>query len=262
MMRKIHEKPHSRGRAKLGSFTLIELLVVIAIIAILAAMLLPALSAARARAKSSNCKGNLKTLALAANMYADENNDYILPWRNDYGNDGNQATDSVWPYLVWDVMGINTGMGNSGLNTIKSYPEQARMFMCPASSVDFATYSGMAYCINDDYSSSEASNFDIRTRNGLAQRCSYATTANGRASSIDEAALFSDNNYDSDETNMNGGAKSNIWRGMRGHTDNNTRHSGTVNYATVGGSVFEGVAVKYGSKGWTVPVNAQVPNKP
>jgi len=64
---------------KLRSFTLIELLVVIAIIAILAAMLLPALSAARARARAATCLSNQKQLANGVMMYLGDNDGYYIP---------------------------------------------------------------------------------------------------------------------------------------------------------------------------------------
>ena len=81
MSKKLHQNMSSSlrcGEMKLKSFTLIELLVVIAIIAILAGILMPALSAARNRASSSQCLANQKNLFMAIVAYLESNNQSIV----------------------------------------------------------------------------------------------------------------------------------------------------------------------------------------
>ena len=83
-----------KARSLKSAFTLIELLVVIAIIAILAALLLPALSQAKDRAKAIACLSNTKQFGVAITMYAGDNGDFFpapTPWwragtcKNQYG---------------------------------------------------------------------------------------------------------------------------------------------------------------------------------
>lgn len=85
-----------KGKSSGVAFTLIELLVVIAIIALLAALLLPALSAAKLRSWTISCGSNLRQLDFAGNIYMDDNQSLIAYATPPPGTPGNQWFRYNW----------------------------------------------------------------------------------------------------------------------------------------------------------------------
>ena len=117
------------------SFTLVELLVVITILATLAALLMPALKAAKDRLKTTTCANNVRQIGLALNSFlADHDNwyPYAAPWRWPYYLGTPGPTSALYPYSgpVINGQGYHVQLGPyvGGVNSVKA----AQLFYCPS----------------------------------------------------------------------------------------------------------------------------------
>jgi len=157
----------ARPAAGHGAFTLLELLVVIAIIGILAALLLPALAQAKARAQTLACNSNLKQLELCCHLYTADNDDYLVP--NKAGGFAPAPSSTNGPVRAansqsWcpGLAPYDAGPSNIEAGLIFQYNQSPAIYRCPTDYAPVVGYPSVrrtrSYCMSVNLNCSDEAN--------------------------------------------------------------------------------------------------------
>jgi prepilin-type N-terminal cleavage/methylation domain-containing protein/prepilin-type processing-associated H-X9-DG protein len=139
------------------AFTLIELLVVIAIIAILAALLLPALSRAKAKAHSIACLNNLKQWGLATQLFVLDNNDFLPP----DGTPNGTSVNSGWYIDLPRILGIQVYNELAWRTNASAAPGKS-IWICPSNTNRSNGNNLFHYCLNEHVNGIGTNNAPVR----------------------------------------------------------------------------------------------------
>jgi len=158
-------------KRRVVGFTLIELLVVIAIISILAALLLPALSKAKAQAQSTACLNHLKQLQVAWELYAGENGDALV--LNKDGDDGTGNWVSLPGSWVLGNATMDVTTTNIETGALFPYVKTVAIYHCPTDKSTVTTDSRLlrtrSYGLQMWLNGTEEGQFYIRRQTRSAQ---------------------------------------------------------------------------------------------